>query len=613
MMRSLFSGVSGLKTHQTKMDVIGNNIANVNTVAYKSQSITFNDLMYQTTQSASGPTAVRGGVNARQIGLGVKSAAINTSITTPGSTQTTGNPFDLKINGDAFFVVSDGTENYFTRDGSFYVDAAGNLAMTSNGYNVMGWQVDAEGNIVQDTVSALRIMSTANMTYGAAATTDAYISGMCDKNDKNINSTAGKSLSLSFYDALGYEYTAKLSVHATADDGTYYVQLDDILNSEGKSVAETYGTDISNIAKFGSSITVNCDDAVNYNGECTVLKAPKTLTSDIDNPLTAVAVPAGVTPPTLTAADGTTATIAGNGAVLNDTGDVLYYVDTAGNLYDTDGKAVLQTTIEKLSITPTGGTLQEITLADYAADTAVSGLTPAQKETLEAIYGAGCLDEANTFHIDDASGKLVVTNKTVNGSRLTYNTDTGLFEGIDGGESVVLDFAAGTPSGASLGNFSDITIDFSGTTQKNNEGQATLAADAGTLASEGSVGAGRREGAMSGVSISQNGEIYATYDNNQSRLIGQIAVATFANASGLEKRGDNLYSATQNSGAFDGVGQDITADGTGTITPGALEMSNVDLSSEFTEMITTQRGFQANSRIITVSDTLLEELTNLKR
>ena len=167
MMRSLYSGVSGLKTHQTKMDVIGNNIANVNTVAYKSQSITFSDLMYQTTQNASGPNAVTGagGINARQIGLGVKSAAINTAITTAGATQTTGNPFDLRINGDAFFVVSNGVENFFTRDGSFYVDAAGNLAMTSNGYNVMGWQVDPEtGKAKADKVSALRIMSTTNLT-----------------------------------------------------------------------------------------------------------------------------------------------------------------------------------------------------------------------------------------------------------------------------------------------------------------------------------------------------------------------------------------------------------------------------------------------------------------
>ncbi len=129
---------------------------------------------------------------------------------------------------------------------------------------------------------------------------------------------------------------------------------------------------------------------------------------------------------------------------------------------------------------------------------------------------------------------------------------------------------------------------------------------------ENGEGEGRKVGALSGITVQKDGKIYASYDNGQRRLLGQIAVATFANPSGLEKEGDNLYSATMNSGDFDGVGEDITQNG-GRMDSGMLEMSNVDLSQEFTEMITTQRGFQANSRIITVSDTLLEELTNLKR
>ena len=142
-----------------------------------------------------------------------------------------------------------------------------------------------------------------------------------------------------------------------------------------------------------------------------------------------------------------------------------------------------------------------------------------------------------------------------------------------------------------------------------NKGTSTITAKNGDV--EG-LGTGRRLGKMTQISVQQNGMIYAAYDNGMTRLLGQIASASFANPSGLEKEGDNLYSATMNSGEFDGIGVDITADG-GYMSTGQLEMSNVDLSSEFTEMITTQRGFQANSRIITVSDTLLEELTNLKR
>ena len=124
MMRSMYSAVSGLKTHQTKMDVIGNNIANVNTVAFKSSSVTFRDILYQTTSGASGANVATGvgGVNAKQIGLGVSMAATSVSIETAGASETTGNPFDLKLtdkNTTNFFIVNDGTQNLFTRAGSF--------------------------------------------------------------------------------------------------------------------------------------------------------------------------------------------------------------------------------------------------------------------------------------------------------------------------------------------------------------------------------------------------------------------------------------------------------------------------------------------------------------
>jgi flagellar hook protein FlgE len=126
------------------------------------------------------------------------------------------------------------------------------------------------------------------------------------------------------------------------------------------------------------------------------------------------------------------------------------------------------------------------------------------------------------------------------------------------------------------------------------------------------VGTGKAVGKMTSVGINDSGCIVASYSNGDTKIIGQIAVTTFSNPSGLEKVGENLYSATLNSGTFDGVGQDVKSTD-GKITSGYLEMSNVDLASEFTSMITTQRGYQANSRIITVSDSMLEELINLKR
>ena len=205
---------------------------------------------------------------------------------------------------------------------------------------------------------------------------------------------------------------------------------------------------------------------------------------------------------------------------------------------------------------------------------------------------------------DDTS--FETSGRSFTGVTITFNSNNGDFLGINGQQTMSTSVLKVSDLG---GNFSDITIDFSELSEPDNKGTSTASATSGDLKG---LGAGRRLGKMIGVSIQQNGMIYASYDNGMTKLLGQIATASFPNASGLEKQGDNMYAATLNSGEFDGIGVDITASG-GKMSTGQLEMSNVDLSSEFTEMITTQRGFQANSRIITVSDTLLEELTNLKR
>ena len=193
MMRALYSGVSGLKTHQTKMDVIGNNIANVNTVAFKSSSTAFSEIMYQNMSGASGATATKGGVNAKQIGLGATFASTAVDIDTGGASESTGKAFDLKLsdkNSTSFYIVNTGTENVFTRAGAFYVDGAGNLCMESTGYQVMGWQVDANGNIRKDTVTPLRIMSPENQTSNPEYTTKAMCTGaaycFCIQRSTNI-------------------------------------------------------------------------------------------------------------------------------------------------------------------------------------------------------------------------------------------------------------------------------------------------------------------------------------------------------------------------------------------------------------------------------------------
>ena len=201
MMRSLFSGVAGLRTHQTRMDVIGNNIANVNTVAFKANSMTFQDLLYQTTQNASGANAATGraGINAKQIGLGVATGSIATKITTPGSAQNTGSPFDIRITGDSFFVVSDGGNQYYTRAGAFNVDANGTLCMATNGYTVMGYGTTTNattGELVINTaaLTSLDVMSDENMTSPPVATTNAYAVGILDKNSDALSKEANAVL-----------------------------------------------------------------------------------------------------------------------------------------------------------------------------------------------------------------------------------------------------------------------------------------------------------------------------------------------------------------------------------------------------------------------------------
>ena len=568
MMRSLYSGVAGLKTHQTRMDVIGNNIANVNTTAYKSSSMTFSELMSQTTQKASGANATTGvgGTNAKQIGLGVKAGAINTAITTQGSAQSTGNPFDIMITGDNFFVVSNGSENFFTRDGSFYVDGAGNLAMTSTGYNVMGWGVDeTTGNIKQDTVTALRIMSAANMTYPPEATTKANISGILDENDKDVTSANGKTVNLNFFDARGYSYTAKFTFKQSSGDKTneYSMELNKILDSTGAEI------DISKL-KFGNrsqqkmetKVTLNTDA---YKWDDKVLKT-KDGTTEVANLAD------------IFKADGSLITPADDAAAQKQQ----KALDAIAKAYGYEGST---DEFLNLYITSTVDKDKQLTIQDL-----LGNMMAGKKTDVLPADGSAITMEGRYFE----------------GTTVVFNKDTGKLESVGGSTTNLNVNAAFSALG---GNFSDVTIDLSECTNYDNKGTSTIGATSGDL---DGLGTGRRLGDMIGVSIQKDGMIYASYDNGMTKLLGQIATAAFANASGLEKEGDNLYSATLNSGEFDGIGVDITAGG-GYMSTGQLEMSNVDLSSEFTEMITTQRGFQANSRIITVSDTLLEELTNLKR
>lgn len=555
MMRSMYSAVSGLKTHQTRMDVIGNNIANVNTVAFKSSSVTFSDILYQTTSNASGANATTGtgGVNAKQIGLGTTAAATKVSITSAGASETTGNPFDIRLtdkNSTNFFIVNNGSENVFTRSGSFYVDGSGNLCMSSTGYTVMGWQVDeTTGEIRKDTVSALRIMQEKNLTSAPEATTQATIAGVLDENDADVKSDAGKVMNLNFYDNLGYQYTAKFAIKATAKDGEYTVELTSILDSNNKNITEGF-TQAQMKEIFGNTDT-----------ETTIASYSTTLPN------------CGYTYDTTT------------GELKTDPAGTVVKINDDGTLNDNSGKTI------KDVFGVSDGNLKNIQNSKVAGNT--DYVFKDVQTTVNGVVTHSC--------------QIVKKSAT---NLLKFNTEDGKFSSIGGGTDKSVELNLNNANLNKNGNFQNITVDFSQCLNYNNSGKSTIGADAGAV--DGTTGKGRKLGAMTGISIDTNGRIYGTYDNGNTELLGQIAVAQFSNASGLEKVGESCYRTTLNSGEFDGIGVEISADGS-SMTTGELEMSNVDLSSEFTSMITTQRGFQANSRVITTSDTLLEELVNLKR
>ena len=463
MMRSLYSGVAGLKTHQTKMDVIGNNIANVNTVGFKSSQVLFKDVLYQTTQSATGATQNSGGKNAKQIGLGTSVATISVSQTS-GSAQSTNNPYDLMINGSSFFIVNRAGINYFTKVGAFNTDDAGNL-VTGDGDLVMGWQVDPDDptQIRKDTVSALRPEAEENQTAPPELTSKTYLSGGIAKTDPNLTTDDGVSRTVSIYDNLGNAYTVKLKITQNrTNENAFDVAIDSIKDVNNEDILQNgYSASLTGGLGNSTTITFNADNG-SYLG------------------------------------------VGGN------TGDLGKYLS--------------------LEIVP-----------------------------------------------DANSGK----------------------------GDVFRDLSSANPDDQITG----IEIDFSNLKMYTKKSECDFEIHRGGT---DSTGAGRKVGTLSDVSIDTAGMIYGVYDNGVTRLLGQIAVANFINPAGLEAIGGSLYRETKASGEFDGIGQDIESVGE-KMTQGVLEMSNVDLSQEFTEMIVTQRGFQANSRIITVSDTLIEELVNLKR
>ncbi|MCL2665360.1 MAG: flagellar hook protein FlgE [Defluviitaleaceae bacterium] len=492
MMRSLFTGVSGLRVHQTKMDVIANNISNVNTVGFKSSRVTFNEVFYQRIQGASGANEETGraGTNPIAIGLGVSVATID-NLMTQGTPQRTDNPFDIMIQGAGFFIVSDNSGMYFTRAGNFILDHNYNLSM--NGLKLMGWEVDPldPTKITSGAVRPITIDGEKQYVSPVPTSKIDIVGNLNAHEDKVVNRT------MEFYDSVGNRYTVDIRM-------TYGPELDPPLDNTTEYSFwqfEFIDTDSDgNVFAYPENIRRNPDGS----------HAGVPLSIELGASLTSTSV---ASPPV-------------NSGIL---------------VFNHTGKLV--------------GTVKDEAAANAIA--APSDINPVLVNMLVQIN-----DHPN------------LPNPTAWFGAEVYNA-----------------------TNERVPEIGAIQLNFTGLT-----GFVGEATNAKSLYRNGNG-----PGTLMDMNIGPDGKITGRYSNGMTKLLGQIPVARFVNPAGLEKIGNNLFVVTPNSGPFDGVGE------TGNLMGGVLEMANVDLSAEFTEMITTQRGFQANSRIITVSDDMLQELVNLKR
>lgn len=523
MMRSLFSGVSGLRVHQTKMDVIANNIANVNTVGFKSSRVTFNDVFYQRIQGAAGPNAETGraGTNAMQIGLGAGVASID-NVMTQGAAQRTDNAMDVMIQGNGFFVVSDGSGVYFTRAGNIGKDLQNNLHI--NGMQLMGWdvqEVDGVYEVQKGPVKPISLSGTKEYMKPESTTLIDIMGNLNALEDPIVNRT------MEFYDSVGNLYTAdvKFKYHPGIDMTAELANGDPRYTSDGIEITDEQTGKVVGYEPISDHQSSYWDFEFLSNDEGLVLVYPD---NDRTKPKT----------------------------VALNVGDLTDDVDLTSGAAALNTKGILQF--------DTNGILQGY--AAFSTDPSAAAVDSPEE-----------LKKGTPPRLNIMLAPVNVLDPTA-----TF--------GEPSGDTITYGSAIDMPIGS-------ISLDFSKFTQF--EGEHT---NAKCLYTNGNA-----PGTLEDISVGPDGRITGRYTNGRTRVLAQIPVAKFANPAGLEKVGNNLYATTPNSGQFDGTGE------IGDIMGGVLEMSNVDLSQEFTEMITTQRGFQANSRIISVSDELLQELVNLKR
>ena len=657
MMRSLFSGVSGLRNHQVKMDVIGNNIANINTIGFKSSRVTFEESLTQTLKEASRGRDNVGGKNSFQVGLGMTVASIDSDFS-QGNLETTGKVTDMAIQGDAFFVLSDGEKEYFSRAGNFTVDGEGRLVAPKNGFIVQGRLADSDGEI-----STSQPVTNLALPFGqkapAKSTTEIgyYCNLDADSDAKFQTYAADYGMAAS---VTGTGAPLNMTVNGTNDTLTIDIDNDmgstisrtlyltqKTYSSTGNLVAEINRL-ISGVSDLAGEVQASVDEATGFIEISTV---------DTGGTSTSLQLSGNACPNLqlgTTAKTGTTAT-----TDLNDldfvtnpltTGDIIKIagLNPSGSVVTYTYNYTLGDTVQTL--------INEINSAFSGSTAALS--TDGTLELTDSISGESMTSVSLTF-LDDSSGSAAILpafTEAVEGRAAgTHTASISVYDSKGDTHTVALNFTnIATDELPNVWAWEAVVDDGDltplsgnkGTVRFNNDGSlaAFLSDDGQELTFEPGVGAdtmrialdagetgtfngitqlrsptttvarsqdGYGMGNLQTISIKETGEITGNFTNGISQTLGQIILARFNNPSGLERAGDNMYVSSPNSGtAVKGtVGGGIQS----TISSGALEMSNVDLAKEFTDMIVTQRGYQANARVITTSDALLNEVVQLKR
>ncbi|NLT96253.1 MAG: flagellar hook protein FlgE [Clostridia bacterium] len=615
MMRSLFAGVSGLKVHQTRMDVIGNNIANVNTPGFKRSRVTFQEMLNQTIRGASSPQGERGGTNPTQIGLGVALGSIDV-IHAPGSPQSTGKTLDMAIEGEGYFVVGYGSNRYYTRAGNFDFDLQNNL-VTSNGYYVQGWVADSETfQLVTGDPSQIR-----NINLGDLA------SKTINKATENIS--IGKNLDSRTVVQTGVTtYIPQISlVDITAidpnDPETYItIQLpQSAVFDENFSISGiTYQTLIANPDKWDFNPTtgqlvikdpfpiseVQRIDLVGATSGGFTLsfggQETTSITFDSNFDVLAANIQAAL--------EALSNIGAGNVQVINNGDGSFDVVFPAGSFSDPDVPEMVIGS-STLDIIPAITEETKGLVTSLSQDPPINFKKADHTTPITIFDSQGNSHEANVIYYKSADNKWLA-NITIDGKLVQLKStpsnppNTEFIHEIEfnsNGEIISGTTINITYSNGEFGTAVEplnIVFDFSNLTQ--------VALDTSAL---GLSQDGFEPGSLESISVDTTGTIVGTYSNGQNIALAQVAIATFTNPGGLLKTGNTLFKDSKNSGEPQ-LGTPGTS-GRGVIKPETLEMSNVDLSQEFVDMIITQRGFQANSRIITTSDEMLQELVNLKR